>query len=219
MTPKLFGTTNPALLQRLANWRDDVAWEEFFARYHPLLETWCRRMRVDRQSADELCQRIWIDVAKRMTRFQYDPSKKFRAWLWHLYCSRAIDLARERHAKSMRSLETQPANLAALLVNAIDPHEDEDAGPVPALLQLGQQVQESVKSRVDPRTWQAFWSTVIEGHTVRETADALNLSYAAAFVARKRVSGRLREEGRRILTEIKSGDTAARQVDTHSPAS
>jgi RNA polymerase sigma-70 factor (ECF subfamily) len=217
MTPKLVGTTNPALLQRVANWRDDVAWQEFFARYHPLLESWCVRMRVDRESADELCQRIWIDLARRMATFQYDPSKQFRGWLWRLCSSRAIDLSRERKAKSMRSLEDEPHHLPGLLIDTNETSEEsEESGSIPALLQLGQQVQDSVKSRVDPRTWQAFWFTVIEGRSVREAADSLQMSYAAAFVARKRVAAKLREEGRRLLGEFTSADTDARRVNASS---
>jgi hypothetical protein len=64
---------------------------------------------------------------------------------------------------------------------------------------LAKQVQDSVQSHVEPRTWQAFWSIAVEGKSVRETAEALNLSYAAAFAAHKRVVRRLQEAGRAAM--------------------
>ena len=86
------GTTRPTLLIRLADWDDDEAWSEFVARYRPLIEFWCRCMRLDDETTDELCQRIWVQLARRMTTFQYDPSRKFRGWLRRLVHSRAVDL-------------------------------------------------------------------------------------------------------------------------------
>jgi hypothetical protein len=62
------GTTSPALLNRLVDWRDDAAWREFVERYRPLIQVWCRRMRLDADTTEELCQRIWINLAHRRTR-------------------------------------------------------------------------------------------------------------------------------------------------------
>src|SRR5579864_742732 len=116
MVAKLGGTTNPALLNRLVDWQDEAAWQEFFDRYRPLLEAWCGRAHLDRETADELCQRIWIDLARRMTSFQYDPSRKFRAWLWRVFRSRAVDLLRERRAIRVRPLSDEPLPMSGFTI-------------------------------------------------------------------------------------------------------
>jgi RNA polymerase sigma factor (sigma-70 family) len=194
------GTTSPALLHRLVDWRDDAAWREFVERYRPLIESWSRRMRLDAETADELCQRIWVDLSRRLVDFQYDPSRKFRGWLRRLCQSRAVDLLRERQAHPVCRLQDDPLDVMRQGADAADRDEDADAVSArPALLQLGKQVHDVVKLQVEPKTWQAFWSIAIDGSTVRETAGALDMSYAAAFAAHKRVTSRLRAEGRRLL--------------------
>jgi RNA polymerase sigma factor (sigma-70 family) len=195
------GTTSPTLLNRLVDWRDDAAWCEFVERYHPLIQVWCRRMRLDADTTDELCQRIWINLAHRMSSFQYDPSRKFRGWLRRLCHSRAVDLFRERRAHPVRFLADEPTATSLMFSDAIDVDDDEAALRCPALIRLGEQVHDSVKCQVEPQTWRAFWSIAIDGLTIRQTADALKMSYAAAFAAHKRVVIRLRAEGCRVLSE------------------
>jgi RNA polymerase sigma-70 factor (ECF subfamily) len=201
MGPRDGGTTSPALLNRLVDWRDAAAWNEFVDRYRPLIEDWCRRLRLDAETTDELCQRIWINLARRMSNFQYDPSRKFRGWLWRLCQSRAIDLFRERRADPIRLSQAGSAEAFRLSALSTDA-EDEDPASNTTLVRIGEQVHESVKRQVARRTWDAFWSIAVEGLTVRETASALNMSYAAAFAAHKRVASRLRAEGGQLLSQL-----------------
>jgi DNA-directed RNA polymerase specialized sigma24 family protein len=60
-----------------------------------------------------------------------------------------------------------------------------------------ERVQGAVRARVDERTWGVFWQIVIEGRSVRETAEHFGMSYAAAFAAQKRVRRMLRQEANR----------------------
>ncbi len=208
------GTTSPALLNRLVDWRDDAAWREFVERYRPVLEDWCRQLRLDEETADELCQRIWIDLARRMSSFQYDPSRKFRGWLRRLCHSRAVDLLRERRAHPVHFLADEPPGASRQFVDAVDADEENEAvSRCPTLLRLGQQVHDSVKCQVESQTWQAFWSIAVDGSTVRETADFLKMSYAAVFAAHKRVVSRLRAEGARVLIERTNSGFDVRRDD------
>ena len=98
------GTTNPTLLNRLCDWRDHEAWVDFVTRYDPVIRLSCRRYRLDAESTEELSQRVWIDLARRMRTFRYDPGKTFRGWLRRLCQSRAIDLLRKKNADAVLSL-------------------------------------------------------------------------------------------------------------------
>ena len=91
------GTTNPTLLNRLGDWRDHEAWVDFVTRYDPVIRFYSRRYRLDAELTEELCQRVWIDLARLRT-FRYDPGKTFRGWLRRLCNSRAIDLLRKKKA-------------------------------------------------------------------------------------------------------------------------
>ena len=103
------GTTNPTLLNRLGDWRDHEAWVDFVTRYDPVIRLSSRRYRLDAESTEELCQRVWIDLARRMRTYRYDPGKTFRGWLRRLCQSRAIDLLRKKKANAVEWLEDQPA--------------------------------------------------------------------------------------------------------------
>src|SRR5947209_10927540 len=152
------GTTNPTLLNRLGDSRDHEAWVDFVARYDPVIRFSCRRYRLDAETTDELCQRVWIDLARRMRTYRYDPGKTFRGWLRRLCQSRAIDLLRKKKANAAGSLDDQPE---------VSLWEDATAGiqvdePVtterPVLLRQAEEIQDVVRRRVSERTWQVFWN-------------------------------------------------------------
>lgn len=190
-------STSAALLNRLCDWCDKEAWNEFVDRYDPHIRRHCRRFHFDPETTDELCQRIWIDLARRMRSFRYDPGRTFRGWLRSLRYLCAIDLKRMRRAKTLVALDAQ---IGAIEQAAHDDEESPAAGR-PRLLQLGGEVQDAVRQRVSGQTWQIFWSIGVEGKSIRETADAAGLSYVATFAAQKRVGQMLRKEGERRLNE------------------
>jgi RNA polymerase sigma-70 factor (ECF subfamily) len=195
------GTTNPTLLNRLGDWLDREAWVEFVTRYDPVIRSSCRRYRLEAESTEEVCQRVWIDLARRLPTYRYDPGKTFRGWLRRLCQSRAIDVLRMKNANAIASLdETVAGSLSEDASIAID--IEERAAPERAvLLRQAEEVQETVRRRVSERTWQVFWSIAVEGRSVRETAQAACISYYAAFAAQKRVGLMLREEGQRLQAE------------------
>jgi RNA polymerase sigma factor (sigma-70 family) len=195
------GTTNPTLLQRLGDWRDHEAWIDFVTRYDQVIRLSSRRYRFDAESTEELCQRVWIDLARRMRTYRYDPGKTFRGWLRRLCQSRAIDLLRKQKSSRVESLEDHPAEL--LLEDASAGIEVEESAALerPVLLRQAEDVQDGVRRRVDERTWQVFWNIAIEGQSVREASEAAGISYYAAFAAQKRVGRMLREEGQRLMVE------------------
>ncbi len=195
------GTTNPTLLNRLGDWRDHEAWVDFVTRYDPVIRFSSRRYRLDAESTEELCQRVWIDLARRMRTYRYDPGKTFRGWLRRLCQSRAIDLLRKKKANAVESLDDQPAGSLLEDASAAIEVDESAASERPVLLRQAEEVQDAVRRRVSERTWQVFWIIAIEGQSVRETSAAAGISYYAAFAAEKRVGRMLREEGQRLLAE------------------
>ena len=213
------GTTSPTLLTRVRDWGDHPAWVAFFERYDPLLHRWCGRFGLDGDAADELCQRIWIELTSRLQTFRYDPSLGFRSWLWRLFHSRAIDWLRSRRTTQVPSLDAAPLMASRLIHEDRNPAHDED-GPeaeprsVPSILfRQAEEAQEAVRARVDQDTWHAYWFVAIEDQPVRDAAVALGKSYTAVYAGYKRVDRMLRQEGRRrlaVLLETTYGETCGR---------
>jgi RNA polymerase sigma factor (sigma-70 family) len=204
MNRKDGSTTSPALLKRVADWADYPAWCDFCAGYDHLIRSWCRGYGLDGSALEDLCQEIWIELADRMRTYQYDPGKSFRGWLRKLCNSRTLDLIRRRRTRCVRSLADQPADSLSLLLaveaTGSEEHDDHDSD-CRIMLSQAEQVQHSVQQRVAPQTWEAFWRIAVEGCSVRESADDMGMSYAAAFAAHKRVGRMLRTEGKRHLAE------------------
>jgi RNA polymerase sigma-70 factor (ECF subfamily) len=195
------GTTNPTLLNRLCDWRDHEAWVDFVTRYDRVIRSYSRQYRLDAESTEEHCQRVWIDLARRMRTYRYAPGKTFRGWLRRLCHSRAVDVLRKKQAQRAASLDELPDwAIADRISGAI---EGEDCAPAErsVLLRQAEEVQDAVRRRVSDRTWQIFWNIAVLGQSVRETATAAGLSYYAAFAAERRVSRMLREEGERSLSD------------------
>jgi RNA polymerase sigma factor (sigma-70 family) len=206
------GTTNPTLLNRLGDWRDHEAWVDFLTRYDPVIRLSSRRYRLDAESTEELCQRVWIDLARLMRTFRYDPGKTFRGWLLRLCQSRAIDLLRKKNADAVFWLEDQPVE-SLLQEASADLEAEEEAGAErPRLLHLADEVQNAVRQRVSEQTWQVFWNIAVLGQSVRETSAAAGISYYAAFAAEKRVGRMLREEGKRLLAEPRQLEPEVRRT-------
>src|SRR4051812_6818352 len=166
------GTTNPTLLNRLGDWRDHEAWVDFVTRYGPVIRLSSRRYRLDAESTEELCQRVWIDLARRMRTYRYDPGKTFRGWLRRLCQSRAIDVLRKKQANGVEWLEDQPTGTPVVDAYAGIEVDESAASQRPVLLRQAQEVHDAVRQRVSERTWQVFWNIAIFGQSVRDTSAA-----------------------------------------------
>jgi RNA polymerase sigma factor (sigma-70 family) len=204
-------------LDQVRDWNDHPAWRAFFDRYNPLLRLWCRRSGLTGDVADEVCQRVWIDLMARIRRFRYDPSRGFRGWLWRLYQSRAIDVLRKQRKTQLASLDEvrleqwQPIYLDQRPKGV---GQDEDPEAVSSiLLEQAHEAQEVVRARVDPDTWLAYRMIAIDDQPVREVAQSLGKKYAAVYNGYKRVDQMLRHEGRKRISAIMSPASRASETD------
>jgi RNA polymerase sigma factor (sigma-70 family) len=195
------GSTSPTLLSDVADWQDHPAWVSFRGRYDPLLRRWCHGYGLDDDSIDEVCQRIWIELADRMRTFHYDPNRTFRGWLRRVCESRVVDFLRQRQAFCLHSLDDrdgEPAVIASR--SAMDPDGPDEGDDLLRLFLLGEaeKVQAAVRARVKPHTWDAFWLVAVCDWTVERTAKSLGMTHTAVYAARERVARMLCDEGKRV---------------------
>jgi RNA polymerase sigma-70 factor (ECF subfamily) len=178
------------MLAQVANLGDQYAWTDFVRFYDPLLQRWCRRFRLDSSTADELCQRIFIELMRKMPTFRYDPGRSFRGWLWFLFRSRALNLVEKRRA------ELGPLVDSAFLDGPVpeDNEFDEPDERVMALFRELEDFHRNVERRVKPARWQAYLRIVVQGEDIGEVAAGLGISYGAAFAAARYVREMVRAE-------------------------
>jgi RNA polymerase sigma-70 factor (ECF subfamily) len=192
--------TQPSLLVRLRDARDDRAWAQFVDMYAPLVYGYARRRGLQNADAADLTQMVLRAVASAIQRWDYDPQRgSFRGWLFTIVRSKlATFLGRERYrcrgtgdtATQLR-LEAQPA-----------PEDDSAIWDREYEQRLFAWASEQVRGQVQRATWEAFWQTAIEGKPGKEVASSLGLSLAAVRLAKSRVLARLRA----LVQQAQEGD-------------
>jgi RNA polymerase sigma-70 factor (ECF subfamily) len=188
--------TSATLLMRLAQSpRDETAWTEFVGKYGDQLHRWCHHWGLQDADARDVTQRVLLDLARQLPEFQYDRSKRFRAWLKtiaHRAWGKYVSTLRRPGAGAGDSevgalLETVEArdDLARRLDKEFD-------------LELLEAAMDVVRGRVKPATWEAFRRLALEHESGEQAASALNMSVDAVLKARSNVTKLLREEMKKM---------------------
>ena len=191
-------STRTSQLRAVRNWNDRVAWEKFHRKYEPFLRRICRSLRLDQQSANEICQQTWIEVATRVRTFTYDPSRSFRGWLRVVCKNKALNYIEKLKKNPVLSLEPHDEARPNGPIGAFDGDVEDEGEPIVSIwVRRAQEVQAAVRARTEPRTWEAFWLLAVLGRDLEETVTDLGMSHAAAYKAKERVAKRLRDEAQR----------------------
>ena len=207
------GSTSSTLLREVADWENHPAWVRFRDTYDPYLMRWCRGYGLDADAVDEICERIWIELAERMKRFEYDPTGSFRGWLRRVCQSRVLNFLYQRRAHPVLTLDDRDDGPAAGRRGAAGQIIEIDEGEAQGtsdpsrrfLLEQGAKIQAAVRARFKPHNWEAFWLVAVYDWGVEQTAQALGMKKAAVYAAVKRVRAMLRDEGQRVSEEWASG--------------
>ena len=192
--------TRPSLLVRLRDTQDREAWRQFVEVYAEVVYGFLRNRGLQDADAADVTQDVLQLVAAAIGRLDYDPCRgTFRGWLY--------TLTRHQLAKFLDRRKRQPQGTGDTEAHL---RLDEQPGREPALDALWDQeyerhlftwAVERVRGGFEESTWQAFWGTAVEGKSALEVADVLGMSVGAVYVARSRVSGRLKEQIRQLQGE------------------
>jgi RNA polymerase sigma factor (sigma-70 family) len=182
--------TSISLLERLRKPDDQEAWSYFVHLYTPLLYFWFRRSKLSIDETEDLVQEVFATLVHKLPGFTYDPSRRFRGWLWTV----AINKLRERRR--------QPGSIAA---GQIDPNLLEGADTIAEFTEeeyrrfITDRALQLMQKDFEPTTWRAFWEHVPNGRTAPEVAAELGISIGAVYAAKTRILGRLRNELQGLL--------------------
>lgn len=188
--------TTTHLLQRLHDPEQRTIWFEFDGRYRPIIYAFARRYGLSADECDEIAQQTLAEFVAGYRKGQYDRAKgRLRTWIMGIARHRVIDLQRRRgRQKNWRGdsvlKEVPDAEQDAQIWRA----EEEKAIIARALLEIRE------TSRMEESTLRAFEMIVREGKSVAETAEACQLTPDEVYVAKHRVTKKLREVVARIQT-------------------
>lgn len=169
---------------------DAEAWQRLVTVFGPIVYRWCRASSVPASDAADVVQEVFATVARGIGDFERQKSTgSFRSWLATITRSRAADYFR-RAAKQQAAVGGTDAMLALQgYAEAVD-------STISLANQPGavtQQVLTLVRAEFEPSTWDAFWSTTIDGRSAIDVAQATGLSRASVYQAKSRVLRCLRK--------------------------
>jgi RNA polymerase sigma-70 factor (ECF subfamily) len=189
--------TSPTLLRRLRQSpTDQAAWDLFVHRYGPKIFAWSRHQGLQEADAQDVTQSVLLRMATRISSFEVDPSRRFRAWLKTITHHAWVDLVTDRK-KPVGSGDSRIGEL----LDSVQAREDlinrvEEAYD----LELMEAAMSRVRLQVQARTWEAFQLTAVKGLSGADAASQLNMTISAVFKARSNVQKRIKEEIR-VLEE------------------
>ncbi len=190
-------STRMSLLIRLRDNADAEAWSQFVDIYSPLIFSFARRCSLQESDAADLVQEVMGEVAKSISRFEYDPRVgKFRSWLYKI-AKRTSSRIQQKQLRQPKG--TGDSQSLQLLNNHPDQYDDlQRLWDREYQQQLIDWASTQVRDQFREETWRAFWLTAVEEQPPQEVAEALGLSVGSVYVAKSRVMKRLAEKIREI---------------------
>jgi RNA polymerase sigma-70 factor (ECF subfamily) len=156
-------TTPVSLLQRLRSSSASAeAWPEFVALYTPLLYHWARRLGVEDEDARDLLQDVFLVLVRELPGFSYDPTRRFRGWLWTVFKNQVK--ARRRRVVPVWEAAGPLLNEPEVADSVQEWQEEEyRAYLVNCALRV-------MRNEFHATTWEACWAVVVEGRPTAEVA-------------------------------------------------
>ena len=196
-----------------------MAWEEFFGHYWPVIFALARCRGCSEYTAEEVVQDVMLNVFQQRDLFQYDPARgRFRDWLSVVVRNKVAEHRRRPAGRIRGAGGDSDTNLPQPESDDTPADELWEAAFENALLVV---LLDVVRREVNPRDYLAFELLAINELPGAETARITGLTRNAAYKARRRVLGRLRELGgtygedgqlsRRIKQAMQSRPSAAVQ--------
>jgi len=178
--------TSRTLLSRLRDPGDQQAWEEFHARYAPMIRGWCRHW-FPRETED-MVQEVMLLLARRLRTFEYQPAKgRFRGFLKTVTNNLMADLKEKDRGHWAVNGDG--------LVEQVEASEDLEARLKAEYdLELLEKAKETVRARVEPRTWSAYVETAEQRRKGAEVSRELGMTVGAVHQAKYNVLTLLQQE-------------------------
>lgn len=189
-------TSNPdtreSLILRLPSAQDALAWREFISIYEPLIIRFAIRRGLQEADAREIAQNVLIAVAKSVDRWQPDRERgRFRAWLFRIARNQLINWISKHanQASAARALDYSELNQI--------PSKDHRAAEIEIELEYRREMfrvaAAQARDSFSSSTWDAFWRTSVLAEPVHSVAASLGLTSGAVYIARSRVTSKIRD--------------------------
>lgn len=192
--------TRATLLLRLRDASDSEAWSDFLRDYGPMIYRFVRSRGLQDADAVDLMQEILRSVGTAIGRLEYEKEKGgFRAWLFTITRNKLYTYFEKR--KRMGPTGNDTAQFEMLNQTSDTGSGLDEQWEVEHQRQLLSRAVEVVKPQIEFKTWEAFEMTAIKGMSASEVSKTLKMKSGTIYVARSRVTAKLRAEVERLMAE------------------
>ena len=186
-----FPETNHSLIARIKDLGDGTAWSEFLAIYRPVVMRMARRRGLQDADSNDVLQQVFVSISRSISRWEAsDERPPFRAWLATI-ARNAITKSLTRRPKDVASGSTSVRDLLHEQPDAVSTEAEIDAEARKELLRWA---SKEIRGEFGKGTWEVFWRTAIKGDSVSEVAKSTGRTAGSIYVARYRVTARLKEK-------------------------
>ncbi len=180
------------MLLRLRDPADTEAWNAFTTDYAPALYRFLRKRGLQDADAADLLQDVMRSIGIAIKDWEYEKQRGgFRAWLFTITRNRLYN-----HLSKGRKKQGDAQGTAAFeIINQTAQQDDqlEREWELEYRTQLLGRAMKEIQPTIEPKTWEAFRLTAIEDQPAAVAAEQLGISTGAVYVARSRVTAKLRQ--------------------------
>lgn len=190
--------TRQSLLLRVRDPHDDQAWNRFVTLYTPLIYRFAKRSGLQDADAADVTQDVFRTVTQSIKKFDYDSRiGSFRGWLKTVTRSRIYDFQNGKSRQPVGTGETA----VHTLIEQQTAQADDEFWEQEYQKRVFDVACETIRGEFTESTWQAFWQMAVEGTDTKQIAAGLGLSTGAIYIAKSRVTARLKREIQNIESE------------------
>jgi len=186
-----FPDTSQSLIARVKDLADGPAWTEFLGIYQPVVYRMARRRGLQDADAQDVTQQVFLSVSKAIGHWTPESGRPpFRAWLFTI-TRNAVTKSLARKKPDVGSGSTSVVQLLEL--NAAKDADISEEFVREGRLEAVRWAAEQIRPEFSAMTWRLFWESVVVGRTVSDVAQETGRSAGAIYMARFKVSQRLKE--------------------------
>ena len=188
--------TKPSMFDRLRTnhpQRRELGWEEFRARYAPIIAGFARNLGARPQDIDDIIQDVFLGFFSVSNTFEYNPAKgRFRGYLKTV----TMNSIRRRFDKQFRLNEVPLSELAD---DSLPVEQSWDRAWAEQILR--QAIERVRAEQSDRKTFEAFERYAVLKQPAADVAAALDMSIDSVYAAKHRMLGLLRTKVRELEEE------------------
>lgn len=183
--------TNPSLIRRVKDPRDDSAWQTLMALYRPVVYRLARHGGLTHENAEDVAQNVFVAVSRAIQEWEVRPhGPRFRNWLGRVTRNATINALTRVKPDRATGNSSVWVRLDAI------PDEDHLTETIQQELRLEaiRHAASQIREEFSEKIWAVFCATTMDGRPASEVAGAFGCSIGTVYVYRCRVTARLREK-------------------------